>query len=454
MNLKLHDTLSRRVKVFKPLKPGQVKLYTCGPTVYDYMHIGNLRTFVFYDTLHRTLAATGYDVKHVMNITDVGHLVSDADEGEDKLEKGAARAGQTVWQVAEHFTKAFHHDLKQLNIVEPEIVGATEFIEGQIAMVQILLDKDYAYQTEQAIYFDVSKLTSYGELTGQKLADKEVGARHEVVTDANKRHPQDFAVWFFTTGKYADHTMRWPSPWGEGFPGWHLECSAIIHQTLSEPIDIHAGGVDLIGTHHTNEMAQTEASYGVKLADYWLHAEHLLVEGQKMSKSLGNFFTLKDVIKKGYDPLAIRLLYLQAHYRSQMNFTWDSLAAAAAALQNLRAWADRVHQLKAGPTNELLAKIKASLADDLNTAHALALLSDFSAEQPPSRRLLERLDELFGLALAGRPGITAAQKELIKKREAARTAKDWTAADQLRGELAKAGLEINDTDDGPLWHRL
>ena len=461
--MKLYNTLTRKLEDFRSLKPGEVKLYTCGPTVYDYMHIGNLRKFVFDDNLRRALESSDLKVKHVMNITDVGHLVSDEDEGEDKLEKGARREGKAVWEVAEHYIKAFEQDMVALNILPPNVhpqgkvyARATDFIDEQIAMVKLLLDKNFAYQTEQAIYFDVTKLPSYGQLTGQKLADKEEGARSDVVTDKNKRHPQDFAIWFFATGRFADHEMRWPSPWGEGFPGWHLECSAIIHALLGEPLDIHTGGVDNIGTHHVNEMAQTEAAFGAKLANYWLHSEHLLANNQKMSKSLGNFYTLADATKKGFEPLALRLLYLQAHYRSQMNFTWEALEAASALFKNLQAWADLVHQTdnaKTGDEAALLEQIKTALDDDLNTPRAVAAISQYSDRAAPTAELLEQLDGLFGLELAGRPDITAEQKELIKQREAARAAKDWGKADELRRELAAQKIEINDTAAGPLWSR-
>ncbi|MBX4197590.1 cysteine--tRNA ligase, partial [Candidatus Saccharibacteria bacterium] len=329
--MKVYNTLSRQVEDFQPLRPDLVRLYTCGPTVYDYAHIGNLRAYVFNDTLRRVLEAADYQVKHVMNITDVGHLVSDEDEGEDKLERGAARDQKSVQEIAEFYIEAFEADIAQLNILPPNgyrgphgpYALATDFIEQQVEIVKILIDKDFAYQTEQAIYFDVSKPQDYGKLTGQKLSDKEVAARAEVVTDAAKRHPQDFGLWFFRTGRFANHSLHWPSPWGDGFPGWHLECSAIIHATLGEPIDIHTGGVDHIGTHHTNEIAQTEAAFGIQLAKYWMHNEHLLVDNQKMSKSKGNYFRLQDIIDHDYEPLALRLLFLQSHYRSQMNFTWE-----------------------------------------------------------------------------------------------------------------------------------
>jgi len=465
--MKLYNSLGRELQEFTPLSPDEVKLYTCGPTVYDYAQIGNLRAYVFTDTLRRTLEASDYKVKHVMNITDVGHLVSDEDEGEDKLEKGAAREKKTVWEVADFYIAAFHDDAAKLNILPPNgysgphcsYARATDFIPQQLEIVKILLDKDFAYVVEEAIYFDVSKLPSYGELTGQKLSEKEVGAREEVVKDNQKRNPQDFALWFFTVGRFADHSMHWASEWGDGFPGWHLECSAIIHATLGEPIDIHTGGVDHIGTHHTNEMAQTEAAYGVKLANYWLHNEHLLVDGQKMSKSKSNFFTLKDITEKGYDPLALRLLYLQSHYRTQTNFTWDALDAAAQNLTGLRAWADlrwQPHKLPvvdAAQSTRLLSEIKAGLQDDLNSARGLAQLNEFTDKIAPDFELLKELDKHFGLGLASSQDIEGEQKALIGEREEARKAGDWTRSDEIRAQLREQGIEINDTEHGSIWYR-
>jgi cysteinyl-tRNA synthetase len=476
--MRLYNTLHRQVQDFKPQQPKTATLYTCGPTVYNYYHIGNLRNAVFNDTLRRALTATGYEVKHTMNITDVGHLVSDADEGEDKLEKGAAREGKTVWEVAEHYTDAFKQDMAALNVQAPNsykspkyhdtYARATEFIDEQIKMVEALLEKGYAYQTEQAIYFDVTKLASYGELSGQKLADKEVAARDEVVTDKEKHHPYDFAVWFFTVGRYKDHTMHWPSPWGQGFPGWHLECSAIIHGTLGDPIDIHTGGVDHIGTHHPNEMAQTEAAFGHPLANYWIHNEFILVDNTKMSKSKNNSYTLKDITDKGFHPLALRLLYLQAHYRSELNFTWESLEAAQNTLLNLYGWADLKHQANLAavrlPDDEIdkfLESVTTALADDLGTTEALAILFRYVSKLAPGMtldaedfdRLTAGLDELLALNLSGRPDITAPQKVLIAERETARDARDWAASDKLRSQLAKQGLEVSDTPNGPRWRR-
>jgi len=486
--MQLYNTPTRKTQDFKPKKTGEVTLYTCGPTVYNYYHIGNLRNAVFNDTLRRTLEASGLNVKHVMNITDVGHLVSDEDESvlsEDKLEKGAAREGKTVWEVAEHYTDAFKRDMAAMNVLPPSIdpgrdknrahhdtyARATDFITEQIDMVQRLLDQDFAYQTKQAIYFDVTKLSDYGVLTGQKLADKEVAARSDVITDAEKHHPYDFAVWFFTVGHFAEHTMRWPSPWGEGFPGWHLECSAIIHATLGDPIDIHTGGVDHIGTHHPNEIAQTEAAFGHALANFWVHNEFILVDGAKMAKSKGNTYTLADITNRGFHPLALRLLYLQAHYRSELNFSWESLEAAQNRLLDIYAWADLRYQPSADAMYDELDQLFKStrenmlvaLQNDLDTPKALSSLSkliNYMVKHPVpdvegkyTDGALAHIDQLLGLNVANRPDITSEQKQLIAEREAARKTKDWAKADQLRDQLREQNLEIDDTPTGPRWRR-
>ncbi|MBI2588617.1 cysteine--tRNA ligase [Candidatus Saccharibacteria bacterium] len=465
--MKLHNTLTRKKEDFKPINDGEVRLYSCGPTVYDYMHIGNLRKFTFDDSLRRALSASGYKVKHVMNITDVGHLVSDSDEGEDKLEAGAAREGKSVWEIAKFYADAFKKDMLAMNILPPNgyrskddnYARATDFIDPQIAIVKILLDKDFAYQTKEAIYFDVAKLPSYGELTRQRLSDKEVAVRHEVITDKNKRSPQDFGLWFFATGRFINHDMRWMSPWGEGFPGWHLECSAIIHSTLGDPIDIHTGGVDNIGTHHVNEMAQTEAAFGHKLARFWLHSEHLHADDQKMAKSKANFYTLNDLAKKGFQPLALRLLFLQAHYRSQMNFTWDSLKAAAQNLSNMYAWADQIYQpsvseeITAQDTTHLLELLISAIQDDLNTPVALGVLNRYLIKGRPTAELLDKLDFIFGLGLKSRTDITKIQKQMIADREQARKLERWDEADIIRQKLSGEGLAIDDSPQGPIWHR-
>lgn len=471
--MKLHNTLTRTLEDFKPAKGHDVTLYCCGPTVYQYQHIGNFRKFIFDDTLRRTLEALEYKVKQVTNITDVGHLVSDADEGEDKLEKGARREGKTVWEVAAHYTEAFKRDARRLNILPPNgyadspdnYARATDFTKDQISLVQTLLDKGFAYQTKQAIYFNTAKLPSYGELTGQKLEQKEVAARAEVVIDKNKHQPQDFALWFFTVDHFANHSMHWPSPWGDGFPGWHLECSAIIHAILNDPIDIHTGGVDNIGTHHVNEMAQTEAAYGHRLARFWLHSEHLQVDDKKMSKSLDNFYLLDDIIAKGYSPLAFRLLTLQAHYRSVVNFTWEAQEAMENLLHKFNNWSDLQFQnfnSKNLETNydEATSKILEALADDLDTPKAMMILSEMVSaadelgpDSPAIAKASKFVDSVFGLQLSKRTIIDESQKQLIMEREQVREAKNWSESDRLRAELRSQGIEINDTEHGPVWSR-
>ncbi|HSX15101.1 MAG TPA: cysteine--tRNA ligase [Candidatus Saccharimonadales bacterium] len=450
--LKLFDTYSQKLVEVGPQR--QIKLYTCGPTVYDYAHIGNLRNLIFNDTLKRTLLAEGYEVNHVMNITDVGHLTSDADEGDDKLETSAKREGKSVWAVADFFIQEFHANASALNILAPtKEARATDYIEQQIALVQTLIDKDYAYQTKQAIYFDVTKFAGYGKLNRQSLDDKLTAARSQVVSDKAKHHPQDFALWFFTTGHFADHTMHWPSPWGEGFPGWHLECSAIIQTLLGNPIDIHTGGVDHIGTHHPNEIAQTEAATGQALTKIWMHNQFLQAEGHKMSKSAGNFYRLRDLVDRGYHPLAFRLLMLQSHYRNQVNFTWEALADAQHFLLKLYNWAELVYQPSFAPlADEVVGQIKSDLVDDLATPTALAKLAELKHERP-SHGMLETLDELLGLDLAKRSDISAPQKALIADRETARLNNDFTNSDRLRTELQKAGLSLDDTEFGPRWRR-
>jgi cysteinyl-tRNA synthetase len=469
--MELYNTLTRSPMKVQPIHEGVISLYCCGPTVYGTAHIGNLRKFIFDDTLRRVLEAAGYEVKQVMNITDVGHLVSDGDEGDDKLETGAKREQKTVWDVAKQYTEAFKTDMAELNILPPNgykdskngdtYARATDFIAQQLEMVQLLVDRGHAYITDQAIYFDVTSIPNYGELSGQRLDQKEVGARSEVVTDSQKHHPSDFAVWFFTVGHFAGHTMRWESPWGEGFPGWHLECSAIIHTLLGDPIDIHTGGIDHIGTHHPNEMAQTEAAFGHHLANIWAHSEFVLVDGTKMSKSKQNTYSLDDIAQRGYSPLAFRLLVLQAHYRSELNFTWKSLEAAQSSLLNLYAWADLIHQpelltQKDGSVASQLADIQAALEDDLNTPTALAKIYELIG-QPITKEELAlataKLDDLLGLGLGGRADITKTQRSLIKERAEARAKQDWAEADRLRIALEKEGLSVDDRASGSRWRR-
>jgi len=450
--MKLFNTLSHQLEDLGSVR--SLKLYTCGPTVYDFAHIGNLRNVIFNDTLKRALLAAGYEVNHVMNITDVGHLSSNADEGDDKLESGAQREGKSVWEVADFYLQEFHAGVSALNVLPPDKEArATDYIDQQIALVGTLIEKGFAYKTHQAIYFDVTKLSDYGKLSGQKLADKVTGARDDVVTDPHKHHPQDFALWFFTVGHFKDHTMHWDSPWGDGFPGWHLECSAIAQTLLGNPLDIHTGGVDHIGTHHTNEIAQTEAATGKPLANIWVHNEFLTSEGAKMSKSLGNYNTLKDVVERGYHPLSFRLLMLQSHYRSQTNFTWEALEAAQHFLLSLYNWAELGHQTHVPILpDEVIDQVLAAVTDDLATPKALAELSKLQSERP-SAVLLDILDRIFGLDLSKRADITAEQKQFIADRETARNDKDFAESDRLRVELEQQGIQLEDTPGGTIWRR-
>ncbi len=474
----LYNTLARAKEVFTPLRKGRVGFYACGLTVYDFAHVGNLRTYIFEDILRRVLTYNGYLVRHAMNITDVGHLVGDGDEGEDKLEVGARREGKNPLEIAKFYTDKFFEDTDKLNIIRPsKVLPATKTIKEQIAIIKILEKKGFTYRGEQAIYFDTSKLEDYGKLSGQKLSEKISGARKEVVSDKDKKHPADFALWFFLAGRYKNHILHWPSPWGEGFPGWHIECSAISRKLLGQPFDIHSGGVDHIGTHHPNEIAQSEAAFGVPLAHYWLHGEFMLVDGAKMSKSLGNFITLDKVAEK-FNPLAFRYLALTAHYRSQLNLTWESLEAAQSALNNLYQQTRDLTQesafgwtlskflrglglitKKTAAALKTMAvyteKFRERVNDDLDTPGALAITWQMLADQtlPAAARkeLLLRFDRVLGLGLARiRPiAVPAHVKELAREREEARAAKDWPRADKLRQQIESAGWLIEDTPEGP-----
>jgi cysteinyl-tRNA synthetase len=465
--LKLFNTLSKKTEEIKPIKNDSVSLYTCGPTVYHYMHIGNLRKAIFDDLLKRVLSAEGLRVKHVMNITDVGHLASDADEGEDKLEKEARIEKKSVWEIAEYYTEHALADYASVNVLEADkIIKATDCINKEIDFIKKLEEKGYAYKGDLAVYFDSTKLKDYGKLTGQNLADKNVAVREDIVIDKSKKNPIDFALWIFTKAKHKNHAMRWQSPWGEGFPGWHLECSSIIYDQFGDTIDVHTGGVDHIGTHHTNEIAQSEALTGKPLANIWMHTEFLLVDGHKMAKSLGNTYRIVDVEARGFDRLAYRLLVLQSHYRSQQNFTWQALKDAQALLKNLQAAADIRFQPSGSSEHDFKAAqdtILAALTNDLNTPEALASINrvfDQVADEGVSKKdskvfagFIIWLDDLLGLELSLSKDITSEQKRLIKQREDARENKDWDSSDKLRDELTGQGIEINDTPAGSIWRR-
>lgn len=453
--LKLYNTLTRIIEEFVPLNPPKVTIYACGPTVYDYTHIGHLRKYTGDDLIRSTLIANGLEVKHVMNITDVGHLVSDADEGDDKLEKGARDRGESVWEVAKFFEGHFFKSTDLVNITRPDIIArATEHIGEQVKLIQVLEEKGFTYQTNQAIYFDISKFANYGALTGQKLSEKEAGIREEVYVDPDKKHPQDFALWFFTVNRFADHVMRWPSPWGEGFPGWHIECSAMSMLYLGNTLDIHTGGIDHIPVHHTNEIAQSEAATSQKFVRFWVHHNFLRVNGEKMSKSKKNFYQVEDMTEKGFDPLALRYLFLTAHYRDELNFTWESLQAAQNALNNLREIIRFWDQPEIGCA-EYEQRFMEVVNNDLNTPQALAIMWELVKSDYPSSakaQSLLKFDKIFKLKLDNFIGkkvdVPLDVKKLLEEREQARIAKDFVKSDKLRQEIKKMGFEVKDTPNG------
>lgn len=459
--LKLYNTLSRTIEEFTPLKNNHVGLYTCGVTVYDYTHIGHLYKYVGDDVLKRVLRANGYQVKHVMNVTDVGHLESDADEGGDKMEKGAKKAGKTVWEVAKFFENYSWESLAKINFETPDIIcRATEHIPQQINLIQKLEEKGFTYQTPQAIYFDVTKFPDYTKLSGQKLEDKEIGSRDEVKVDPLKKYPADFALWFFTVGHFENHAMHWSSPWGEGFPGWHIECSAMSMEYLGETIDIHTGGVDHIAVHHTNEIAQSEAATGKPFTRYWLHHEHMMIDGEKMSKSKGNFYKIEEIIERGFDPLALRYLFLTAHYRDQMNFTWESLQAAQNALNNLRSEIRSWEEAKGNP-GHFYQKFMESASHDLNTPQAVAVMWEMvkSSDTTSSKSIdLLAMDKILGLDLEkylGKPLVIPEEVQILAdQREVARQSKDFKTSDDLRFKIQDLGYEVEDTADGPRIKKL
>jgi cysteinyl-tRNA synthetase len=463
--LKFFNTLGRRKQEFKPLQDKEVGLYTCGPTVYDYAHIGNLRTYIFEDILRRVLEYNGYKVKHVMNITDVGHLtgdnLGDADRGEDRMEISAQRTGKSAWDLAKLYTQAFFKDTKRLNILMPHIVcKATDHIPEQIALVQKLEKKGYTYKTSDGIYFDVSKFPNYGELAGQSLEEKEAGARVEV--NPEKRHPADFALWKFSPKGAKRRQMEWASPWGIGFPGWHIECSAMSTKYLGQPFDIHCGGVDHIYTHHPNEIAQSEAAEGIKMANFWLHGEFMTVEGRRMGKSEGNAHLLEDLTKRGFEPLAFRYLCLNTHYRIQLNFTWQALEGAQTSLERLREHVRNARENSGDSAQgriipEVRERFLEAINDDLNVPQALGVVWDFvRSQQNPSNKLttLFDCDRVLGLKLSEVPrevesDIPAEVQGLMAQREAARRQKNFKEADALRERIAQLGYEVIDTPQGP-----
>lgn len=452
MTLRLYDTFTRSLREFQPLHDNQVGLYTCGPTVYDYAHIGNLRTYIFEDILRRTLEFNGHQVKHVMNITDVGHLVSDEDTGEDKMEKGSRRTGKTAWEIAKFYTQAFKDDLQRLNIQEPTIwCAATDHIAEQIEMIRCIEGQGYTYRTSDGIYFDTSKLQDYGYMARLDVEGLQAGARIDI---GEKRHPTDFALWKFSPPD-KQRQMEWASPWGVGFPGWHIECSAMSAKYLGTYFDIHCGGEDHIPVHHTNEIAQTEACHQTRLANFWMHAYFLQIDEGKMSKSKGEFLRVQTLIDNGYDPLAYRFFCLSALYRAKLSFNWESMDGAAKALDRLRnaviEWGE------AGTIDqEYVAKFTEQVNDDLNMPRAVAVVWDLVRSGLPAatkKATILVFDRVLGLRLGEwQPPKEEAPVhilELVQQRQQARAEKRWIDADSLRQQVLEAGYEIEDTPQGP-----
>lgn len=459
--MKVYNTLTRRKEDFVPLNEKVVTMYSCGPTVYSYAHVGNLRTYVFMDLIRRVLKYDGYKIKGVMNVTDVGHLLADGDDGEDKMQKAAREQQKTPWEIAAFYSDVFFKDIASLNINKPEIIAkATDHIPEMIEFVQVLLDKGYAYEISDGIYFDISKFPSYGKLSGQSIEEKEAGARVE--ENSEKRHPADFALW-----KKADknHIMQWESPWGMGFPGWHIECSAMSRKYLGEVFDLHTGGIDAVPVHHENEIAQNEARAGKQTVNYWMHGEFMLVDGGKMSKSLGNVYTLAQLAEMGYAPLDFRFFCLNAHYRKKLNFTFEGLTAAKTSRERLNAavYQHNVGSEKADP--EKLAEYKKqfvdAINDDLNIPLALGVLFNL-VKEPRSKDVYDLIldfDRVFGLSLDkvtepkvenNNADVPAEVMELVEKRQAAKKAKDFALADEIRGKISDLGYEVKDTRDGPV----
>ena len=455
MDIYFYNTLTRKKEKFIPIDTKEIKIYSCGPTVYKDATIGNLRTNIFQDILRRILRYNGYKIKHVMNITDVGHLVSDGDEGEDKMIKSAKEEHKTPLEIANHYTELFFKDLKALNIETPEVVcKATEHIKEMIEYVQKLIDNGYAYETSTAIYFDISKLDKYPILSNLNLEEQKAGARVEI--DPEKRNPYDFALWIKAP---ENHLMKWDSPWGKCYPGWHIECSAMGRKYLGEQFDIHTGGIDLIPTHHENEIAQSKGACGKIPANYWLHGEYLLIDGGKMSKSLGNVYLLKDIINKGYDPLVYRLFTYSGHYRNKLNFTWDGIEATSKSLERLK----NGYQVHKNGTDILdeddkkqLSRIEEefhkAINDDMNMPLAMSFVWETIRYPKKSKEiadLLLKFDTVLGLKIdepIQKQELEIPQDvlEMIEERKIARQNKDWAKADELREKIRSMGYEVRD----------
>lgn len=461
--LRLYNTLTRKKEDFVPIIKGKVGIYCCGPTVYNYAHIGNLRTYIFEDALKRTLLFNGFQVKHVMNITDVGHLTSDADSGEDKMLKGAKREGKTVWEIAKFYTDAFMSDTKKLNILSADInCRATEHINEMINLIKRMEKNDYTYTTGGNVYFDVAKLDDYGKLAKLNLEELKAGARVDL--DENKKNSYDFVLWF-TKSKFEDQEMKWDSPWGVGYPGWHIECSAMSMKYLGEQFDIHCGGIDHIQIHHTNEIAQSESATGKKpWVKYWLHGEFLVLDKEKMAKSGGGFITLQTLIDKGFDPLVYRYFCFGAHYRQQLSFSWEGLDGAKNAFNRLK---ENIFEIKSKSskqedddeekTHDYDEEFRKAIDDDINMPQALStmwsVIRDEEISDKEKLRLLLDFDKVlgFGFDKWKREQVSAPEDvmKLVTEREEMRKNKKWVIADELRAKIKEKGYDVKDTPEGP-----
>ncbi len=466
MTLKLYNTLARKKEVFKPIKDGEVGLYSCGPTVYNYAHIGNLRTYVFNDVLRRTLKYNGYNLKHVMNITDVGHLTSDADSGEDKMLKGAKREKKTVYELAEFYTKAFMVDLEKLNIETPEIIPkATDHIKEMIEIIRKIEKNGYAYSAGGNIYFDTSKFKDYGRLARLENDDSEKKSR--VDADKNKRNPNDFVLWF-TKSKFDEQEMKWDSPFGKGYPGWHIECSAMSSKYLGEQFDIHTGGIDHIQVHHTNEIAQSEAAFNKHpWVKYWLHGEFLVIDKDKMAKSGDNFLKLQTLVDKGFDPIVYRYFCLTAHYKQQLKFSFDGLESSRNSFNALK---NKVIEIKKDDDGEIHKRLdhryteefKELINDDLNMPKVLALMYHVLKDEKISNKdkysILLDFDRVLGLGFKNMKEeiaeVNGEIEALIKERDNAKKQKDFAKADKIRNELKHKGIVLEDSKDGTKWKKI
>jgi len=452
IKLRLYDTYTRNIREFEPINSDYVGLYACGPTVYDYAHIGNLRTYIFEDILRRVLEFNHYNVKHVVNITDVGHLVSDADTGEDKMEKGSRRTGKSAWEIAAMYTIAFQNDMQRLNILQPTAwCRATDHIQEQVDLIRCIEANGFTYRTSDGIYFDSSKLDDYGYLARLDIEGLQAGTRIDM---GEKRHSTDFALWKFSPSNQK-RQMEWDSPWGVGFPGWHIECSAMSSKYLGNLFDIHCGGEDHISVHHTNEIAQSEACYGTHLANYWMHGCFLQVDADRMSKSSGEYLRLQTLIDRGYDPLSYRLFCLNAHYRAKLNFTWDGLDGAAISLDRLRS---TFYEWGESGTVDLtyICEFQDQINNDLNMPRALAVTWELMKSELPlstKKATMLEFDRVLGLGLAiWQPVVEVIPeeiKQLVQKRQQARLEKRWIDADALRFQVIEEGYEIEDTPEGP-----